>query len=257
MIAHDVTNAQEAHYDAIHDAYEAHYYDKPSMDYRHRFIYQPLFAGLMLDGASVADLACGSGHNSLALRQYFPSVRTTGYDISETACRDFRLRTGSLAHQVDLTRELEPSETHDAALIIGGLHHCVADLDATLKNIARMLRPSGYFLMMEPSEDFFLSSVRRIWYSKDRWFEAETEAALKHEELARQASPYFVPERVLHVGGPAFYLILNSLITRVPLKLKPRIAPLLFAAEGLYNRLPGRAPFAVFLAVWRRTEIPV
>ncbi|MDW6020957.1 class I SAM-dependent methyltransferase [Mesorhizobium sp. BAC0120] len=256
MTAHDLPNAQEAHYEAIHDAYEAHYYDQSSMAYRHRFIYRPLFAGLKLDGASVADLACGSGHNSLALRHYFPSVRTTGYDISESACRDYRLRTGSVAHQIDLTREVEPAEIHDAALIIGGLHHCVADLDTTLKNVARMLRPGGRFLMMEPSEDFFLSAVRRIWYKKDRWFEAETEAALVHDELSRQAAPYFVPERVLHVGGPAFYLILNSLVTRVPLKLKPRIAPPLFAAESLYNKLPGRAPFAVFLAEWRRTETP-
>lgn len=256
MNARHFTNVQEAHYEAIHDAYEAHYYDKSSMAYRHRFIYRPLFAGLKLDGASVADLACGTGHNSLALRQYFPSIRTTGYDISESACRDFRLHTGSVAHQIDLTRGFEPTEMHDAALIIGGLHHCVADMDTTLKNVARMLRPGGCFLMMEPSEDFFLSAVRRIWYRKDRWFESETEAALKHDELASQASPHFVPQRVLHIGGPAFYLILNSLITRVPLKLKPPIAPLLFAAEGLYNKLPGRAPFAVFLAEWRRTEKP-
>jgi SAM-dependent methyltransferase len=256
MTAPELTNAQEAHYDAIHDAYEAHYYDGPSMAYRHRFIYRPLFAGLGLNGASVADLACGSGHNSLALRQYFPSVRTTGYDISQSACRDFRLRTGSLAHQIDLTREFEPTAIHDAAIIIGGLHHCVADMDTTLRNVAHMLRPGGCFLMMEPSEDFFLSAVRRSWYRNDRWFEAETEAALRHDELARQASPFFVPERVRYMGGPAFYLILNSLITRVPLKLKPRIAPFLFAAESLYNKLPGRAPFAVFLAAWRRTENP-
>ena len=254
MTIHDVPNAQAAHYQAIHDAYETHYYDASSMVYRHRFIYQPLLAGLDLDGASVADLACGSGHNSLAFREYFPSIRTTGYDISEAACRDYRLRTGNAAHQVDLTREFEPAEVHDAVLIIGGLHHCVADLGTTLRNVARMLRPGGRFFMMEPSEDFFLSAIRRAWYKKDRWFEANTEAALKHDELVGQAFPYFHPERVLFVGGPAFYFILNSLITRVPLKLKPKIAPILFAAEDLYNKLPGSTPFAVFLAEWRRTD---
>jgi ubiquinone/menaquinone biosynthesis C-methylase UbiE len=252
----DSRNAQEAHYEAIHDAYEAHYYDESSMAYRHRFIYRPLLDGLRLDNASVADLACGSGHNSLALREYFPSIRTTGYDISESACRDYRMRTKCVAHQVDLTQTVDAIETHDAALIIGGLHHCVADLDTTLKNVARMVRPGGQFLMMEPSDDFFLSAVRRFWYKKDRWFEADTEEALKHDELAAQAVPYFVPQRVCYVGGPAFYLILNSLVTRVPLKLKPPLSSALFPIESLYNKLPGRAPFAVFLALWQRTDVP-
>jgi len=257
MSPHGTPNAQEAHYEAIHDAYEAHYYDGPSMAYRHRFIYRPLLEGVNLDNASVADLACGSGHNSLALRSYFPSVRTTGYDISESACRDYRARTRGQAHQIDLTLPAKVEEVHDAALIIGGLHHCVADLGTTLKNVAAMVRPGGHFLMMEPNDDFFLSSLRRIWYKKDQWFEADTEEALKHGELAGLGAPYFVPERVLYIGGPAFYLILNSLITRVPLGAKPALSSILFPIESAYNTLPGKGPFAVFLAHWRRTDVPV
>lgn len=250
-------NPQAAHYNAIHDAYEAHYYDAASMDYRHRFLYQPLLQGLRLEKASVADLACGSGHNSLALRDYFPGVATTGYDISEAACRDYRINIGGLAHQVDLTRPYSAETAHDAAMIIGGLHHCVIDLKTTLANVARMVRPGGHFMMMEPSDHSFLSGIRRLWYKADHWFESDTEHALKHDELAALAAPYFTPEKVVYTGGPAFYLILNSLIMRVPLRAKPVLAPLLFPMESLYNALPGRAPFAVFLARWRRTDVPV
>ncbi|KWV48380.1 hypothetical protein AS156_18020 [Bradyrhizobium macuxiense] len=257
MSREDTPNPQTAHYSAIHDAYEAHYYDSASMAYRHRFLYQPLLEGLRLEAASVADLACGSGHNSLALRGYFPSIHVTGYDISEEACRDYRVNTGAVAHLVDLTKSYSPEQSHDAALVIGGLHHCVIDLRTTLTNIARIVRPGGHFLMVEPSDHSFLSGIRRMWYKADRWFEADTEQALKHDELAATAAPYFVPEKVVYVGGPAFYLILNSLIMRVPLRAKPVLAPVLFPIEGLYNRLPGRAPFAVFLARWRRTDMPV
>ncbi len=111
--------------------------------------------------------------------------------------------------------------------------------------------------MMEPNDEFLLSSVRRIWYKKDKWFEANTEAALRHDVLAKRAAPYFAPEEVRFAGGPAFYLILNSLITRVPLAMKPALSRVLLPVEGVYNRLWGRWPFAVFLARWRRTDAPV
>src|SRR4051812_12159153 len=240
MSARDDGNAQSAHYHAIHDAYELHYYDSSSIAYRHRFLYKPLLEGLHLDQASVADLACGSGHNSLALRNYFPNVRTTGYDISEVACRDYRTNTGAPAHLVDLTRPFSPEVAHDAAIVIGGLHHCVVDLNATFENIARMIRPGGYLMMMEPSDDSFLSGIRRMWYKADRWFEADTEHALIHDEVLAAAAPYFVVDRVQYVGGPAFYLILNSLIMRVPVSAKPVLSSVLFPIESLYNKLPGR-----------------
>lgn len=250
-------NPQQQHYESIHDAYEAHYYDAPSMDYRYRFIYAPLIAGIDLSQASVADLACGSGHNSLALRSFFPQVRTTGYDISDAACRDYSLRTGRPARRIDLTRPFDIEEVHDAAMVFGGLHHCVLDLETTFRNVARLVRPGGHLLMLEPSNDSVLSAIRRIWYRKDRWFEADSEEALKHDEIAARAKPYFTPERVDYFGGPAFYLILNSLIMRVPLGAKPALAKVLFPIERAYNVLPGRWPFAAFMAVWRRTDASV
>ena len=75
------SSRQRQHYTAIHDAYEAHYYDAPSMAYRSRFIYRWLFDGVDFRNAEVADLACGSGHNSLALKSgstaSAPSVSTS------------------------------------------------------------------------------------------------------------------------------------------------------------------------------------
>ncbi|WP_404385132.1 class I SAM-dependent methyltransferase [Caenispirillum salinarum] len=248
-------NPQQAHYEAIHSDYEAHYYDAPSMAYRHRFIYRPLFQDLPLNNASVADLACGSGHNSIALRSYFPTVKTTGYDISDNACRDYERHTGFPAHMADLTLPMPVTESYDAALVIGGLHHCVADLKTSLENVAKMVKPGGFFMMMEPNDDFLMSNVRRAWYRKDKWFEADTEEALRHDALLELGQPYFERHRLTYFGGPAFYAVLNSLILRVPLKAKPALSKILFPAERLYGLLPGRAPYAAFLAVWRRTTI--
>jgi SAM-dependent methyltransferase len=248
---------QEQHYTAIHDAYEAHYYDAPSMAYRSRFIYRWLFDGVDFRNSTVADLACGSGHNSLALKERFDGVRTVGFDISGPACQSYRCTTGSDAHAVDLTRPVAHGETYDGAIVVGGLHHCVADLAQTLRNIAAMVKPGGHLLMMEPSADFALNVVRDKWYAADRYFDAPTEEALSHDALLKQASPYFEAEAVRYFGGLAYFLILNSLIMRVPLAAKPILWPIVKPVELALGNIPLPAMYPCFLAKWKRTSVPV
>src|ERR1700719_726634 len=147
------SSRQKQHYTEIHDAFEAHYYDATSMEYRSRFMYRWLFEGIDFRNARIADLACGSGYNSLALKERFDGAQTVGFDISEPACASYRRVTRNEAHVVDLTRPAEFSEKYDGAIVVGGLHHCVVDLAQTLRNVAAMLKPGGHFLMMEPSAD--------------------------------------------------------------------------------------------------------
>mgnify|MGYP003348609058 FL=1 len=138
------------------------------------------------------------------------------------------------------------------AFVIGGLHHCVVDLDTTLANVARMLKPGGLFLMLEPNSRHMLEAVRRVWYRLDASFDHATEHALDHEALLAAGHGAFEAERVTYFGGPAYFLILNSMVLRVPLWTKPWIAPGATVAERLWNRLPGARWHNVFLARWRR-----
>jgi SAM-dependent methyltransferase len=247
---------QESHYDSILTDYEAHYFDVTSMHYRHQFFYEWLLKGIDLDGANVADLACGSGQNSLLLRQRFPSCKTIGYDISSSACQAYTRNTGQPAVQIDLTRPARDLQQHDAAIIIGGIHHCIADLPATLGNVAAMLKPGGWLFMMEPNKSYVLEGLRRLWYRKDRYFDAESEEALDHDQLAKLGGDLFDVGEVRYLGGPAYFLILNSLLLRLPVRLKPYIAPPLFVAERLYNRaLSTPYAFPVFIARWRRSRV--
>ena len=55
---------QQQHYDTIAADYEAHYSDEWSVEYRRRFIYEPMFAGLNLAGLQVLDAMCGSGQTT-------------------------------------------------------------------------------------------------------------------------------------------------------------------------------------------------
>ena len=250
-------NREKQLFEGLHSKYHAHYFDGPSMRYRERFIYGPLFTGLDLKDSLVADLACGGGQNTLALRDLFPGVRAIGIDISEKAVAAYRQATGWQGHVMDLTLPNLTPQTVDAAMVVGGLHHCVADLPQTLLNIASMVRPGGHLLMLEPNSQYALEGLRRIWYRFDQQTDALNEHALNHSEIARQANPYFEPVRCQYLGGPAYFLILNSMMTRVPLWLKPPLAPPLFYLESLHARIPYRWAHSLFAAQWRRTETPV
>lgn len=243
---------QRAHYNEILDEYDAHYGDPTSLEYRRRFFMSPLLEGLDLNDLDVADLAAGSGHTTLELRTRFSRTRPVGFDISEQACKAYTARTGCEALVLDLTGGVVPDRSFDVAVIVGGLHHCVTSLGQALGNIARMVRPGGLLLMVEPSRDALIEPVRRLWYRQDRYFEASTEGALSHDELAPQGAAWFEPLWVRYMGGAAYFLIYNSLVFRMPAGLKPYVASPLMRLETITNQLRWKRLFPYFLARWRR-----
>jgi SAM-dependent methyltransferase len=245
---------QQVHYERIHDDYENHYYDATSMAFRERFIYDIMFRGLNLNGKDVADLAAGSGHNSRAVQQRFPQAKVAGFDISPSACESYRRIVGAEAFELDLTSQSPPRPRFDVAMIVGGLHHCVSNLPGTFRTISGLLRPGGLLLMYEPNERYALEALRKLWYRHDRYFDAQTEHALDHDEsVALAARSSFVPVECTYGGGPAYFLIYNSMIFRIPVAIKRYMAPPLFALESAYNKLPWKACFPTFIARWQKS----
>jgi SAM-dependent methyltransferase len=248
---------QKSHYETIHELYEAHYYDAESMLFRERFVYDLMFAGLDLNGKDVADLASGSGYNSLWVSRRYPQARLCGLDISEKACAAYRALLGCDAHVFDITSGSTDGRVFDVAMIFGGLHHCVSDLPGALRTMARLVRPGGLLLMFEPNSRSVLDAARRLWYRLDNSFEDQTERALDHDDLCALAAPYFQPVSVRHMGGPAYFLVYNSMIFRIPQKWKGALSRALFPLERAYNHLPGRFLYPYFIARWRRLDASV
>jgi SAM-dependent methyltransferase len=226
------------------------------MSYREEFILGPMFEGLDLNGKVVAELCSGSGQNSIFLKKRFPKIDLTGFDISASACADYRTNVEAPCHVTDLTTQVTVLKTFDVAFAIGGLHHCVSDINATLLNVARLVKPGGLFLMMEPNNRHFLEFARRLWYRLDSSFDYKTERALAHDELAAIARENFDVQWIRYFGGPGYFFILNSMIFRIPLSAKPRLAPALTAVERQWNKLPGRGWHNVFMACWKRVSLP-
>ena len=248
----DDFNPQAAHYDRILSDYDRHYYDRYSTEYRERFILEPLLQGIDLSGQAVADLASGSGHTSQYLVRRFPGIQVSGFDVSAEACAAYQRRVGRPSRQFDLTRHQPAPGIFDTCIIMGGLHHCVADLPATLENIYGMLKPGGRLLMFEPNRQYVLQGARAFWYRRDRYFDAANEQALAHDELLKLAGGRFRSEGVRYFGGPAFFLVYNSLLFRMPSGFKSATSRVLLGLEALYNRLPGRWLHSSFTARWHR-----
>jgi SAM-dependent methyltransferase len=118
-------------------------------------------------GQTVLDLGCGSGENSLLLARR--GAQVFGVDISESllALARQRLAVNGCA---DAPVQFVPASAHrlpipdasvDVVLGIAILHHL--DLDATSREVLRVLRPGGRAIFEEPVRDSQLfRAVRKL-----------------------------------------------------------------------------------------------
>ena len=116
----------------------------------------PMVDGLpdrLRTGIEVADIGCGSGHAINVAAQAYPASRFTGYDFSEEAIA----AAGAEAKRLGLTNArfevcdvatLDIQAGYDLAMAFDAIHD-QAQPAAVLAAIAKALRPSGVFLMVD------------------------------------------------------------------------------------------------------------
>ncbi len=241
---------QKEHYDRIAQQYEAHYSDPCSRLYRQRFIYRPMFEGLDLSGKRVLDAMCGSGQTS----EYLLSrgAHTTGLDISPEVIESYQRRwpESRAICRSALDTGLE-GDSFDCVSVVGGLHHMHPYLSETVRELHRVLKPGGYLCFMEPHSGSLPDVVRRVWYKHDQFF-SDNEAAIDLAAVEQEFSSHFTFNRVKYQGSLGFLLVLNSLIFRIPVRLKPLYTPLLLALESLISKLQGKKLSCFVVAQWQK-----
>ena len=241
---------QQEHYDHIAADYEAHYSDEWSIEYRRRFIYEPMLDGLNLSGMNVLDAMCGSGQTTEYLLARGASV--TGLDISNQVVEVFRARwTEANVVNRSLLDSGLPDNAFDCVVIIGGLHHIHPNVKQAIRELHRVLKPGGYLCFMEPHSGSFADIIRRVWYRFDKLF-ADNEASIDIARIEKDFGDRFELKKAKYSGNVAFLLVLNSLVFRIPQGAKRFYSPALMKVEGLLNKLQSKLTSCFVVAQFQK-----
>jgi len=234
----------------IFSEYDLHYGDVSSGEYRRRFIYEPLFEKIPLEGKRVLDAMCGGGYTTGYLLSKGAVV--DGLDISDTAVKTYADRWKESRVLCSSILDIPaPDGEYDCVAIVGGLHHAHPDTLRAIDEIYRILKPGGYFCFYEPHNRSVFDKVRRIWYKRDRFF-AENEAAIDLEALKAGNAHRFEFIREEYGGSLAYLFVLNSAILRVPGRLKPFYSPLFMGIESLVAPFVPRSLSLTVLSQWKK-----
>ena len=245
-----VEQIQKLHYDRIAEEYESHYGDSCSQQYREQFIDEPMFAGIDLLGLDVLEAMCGSGQTTEFLLS--KGARVTGLDISPDEIDSFQRRwPGCEPKCGSMLSSGLASDSFDCVAVVGGLHHLHPHLSEAVREIHRILKPGGRFCFAEPHKGSLPDRVRAFWYKHDDLF-ASNEASIDLESLKNEFSPAFSFEREEYLGNIAYLLVLNSMIFRLPLKLKRWYTPVLLRAEALINKRQGKWSACFVVGQWKK-----
>lgn len=242
---------QREHYNRIAADYEAQYGDPDGLAYREEFLYEPMFAGLDLEGRRVLEALSGSGHATGYLLTNKKAL-VTGLDISDEAIAKFKERWPECeAICSPITTSRLADESFDCVAVVMGLHHLHPHLGEALHEIHRILRKGGMFCFAEPHKASAFSRLRTIWYRHDSLF-AENEDALDIEALKIECDKLFEFKLEKHVGGAAYLLVLNSMIFRVPLWLKRIYSPVLMRLEKMLAGFQSRTFSLAVICQWEK-----
>jgi SAM-dependent methyltransferase len=241
---------QALHYNRIAEDYALHYGDKYSQEYRSRFINQHLFNGLELKGKKVLEAMCGSGETTAYLLE--KGAEVTGLDVSRQEIRKFKKRWPGADGVCASIFETElPDESFDCIVVVGGLHHLHPNLSEGLKEMHRLLKPNGYLCFAEPHAESVLNRAREFWYRHDDLF-AENEEAIDMPGIKNEFSDLFAPNREFYGGNLGYLLVLNSMVFRIPQRVKQLYSPFFLWLESKIEKIQTAKTSCMVIAQWQK-----
>ncbi len=121
---------------------------------------------------SCLDVGCGAGNMAKAIKRGRPDLEVHGIDLSRSAIDTARRDPQGVRFQVAPADRLPfPDSSIDAVTMFDVLEH-VADPDQVLREVRRVLKPSGLFHLVLPLESqprtIYAALTRHGWQAKRR-----------------------------------------------------------------------------------------
>ncbi len=244
-----MANKQTKHFYEINSEYEKHYYSESSLFWRRINFWDFVLDGKYIKTSHIAEFCCGDGYNLDFLKSRLGPQTAHGYDISKIAIRKMSEKFGLKGFVFDLTKPLDLQKKYETIFVVGGLHHCITDLDCAVQNCRNALMDGGHLVVWEPYSGSIMNKLRNIWYKRDKYFEETTERAIHIDEIVKHG---FEIEKIKFSGGLGYYLVGNSMIFRLPLILVSWISRPLTFFDLYFDKILPRIFSAVFFAVLKK-----
>ena len=127
----------------------------------------------------VLEPMCGYGEGKEIIEKNFSNkVIYEGFDYDDKLVKIAKRKyPQSIIYKLDVIK-FKPKKKYDVVIIIGGLHHVFDYVNQIVKTVYNSLKPNGYFVSLEPTQNNFLfKKVRQIIYKKNPFFDENTEKA--------------------------------------------------------------------------------
>lgn len=172
---------------------------------------------------TVLDNMCGAGHATEDLLKVYSNVYMA--DLSSDMLKKAVLRLGksSCRRMIAADALYLPyrENSFDLVVVNGALHH-ILDLKPAFSEVRRILKDDGYFVFLEPCDDFFLLRVlRRLIYIISPQLDAKNEKALTTRQVSNLAKQTgFNVVEIKQIGYVGYGILYNNDVLPFFKKLK-------------------------------------
>jgi ubiquinone/menaquinone biosynthesis C-methylase UbiE len=149
------------HFDQWSSTYENSWMQRAFFDRAHQAVLA-LAAGIVHQPASVLDVGCGTGRLLRQAHTYWPEAQLIGVDPANGMIEMAKRLTPNATFLTGMAEALPLQDASvDLALSTISFHHW-QDQAAGIQEIARVLRPGGYFLLVDLSFPDWQGRVFRL-----------------------------------------------------------------------------------------------
>lgn len=245
---------QSQHYDNISKEYQEHYFDRESKYYRSRIFIQK-FKKHLNESIEILDVGCGDGSIIEILEENgIKGKNYTGLDVSFNNTELFKNKFKGKYKVLNdnfAKKNLNLNKKFDAILLIGVIHHMYLDIENVFENLFNHLKVGGKIIIVEPNGSF-LNFIRNYWYKKDKYFEENSERALKLSEIDKTALKKFEKIFYEYQGSVGYFVILQSMILRTPKVIKKYTYKFLTFFDALISKFNSKHLSSSYIIIYKK-----